>query len=315
MAKSADVSYQNFSIAQKQVSLQDIRVQKLMRSLPKNIREKIIHAFLSNDHSGQDAQDVLAYFLTISKITQAVVEDKGGADIFYYLYNKVADNPIDQYFLESDAGHQIYRRLKTLEEKIPDILRNLFPGTQKILLDNIASGQGYDLINILADAKNADLRKRVHVRNIDSNKSALLVGWDRIVEHGLERNFEIVVDKIGKYQGRNADFLLASGIFCPLSVRFSVRMMKNNFAGYLKDGGVILYNATTMKMIEGDPFTDFTMRFMGWFMGFKTVEEIRSIATQSKKFEIISDFFESSEDGKKEVGYNAMVVARKCQEV
>ncbi len=67
-------------------------------------------------------------------------------------------------------------------------------------------------------------------------------------------------------------------------------MMKNHFAGYLRDGGVILYNATTMKMIEEDQFTDFTMRFMGWYIGFKTINDIRAIAIHSKKFEIISDF-------------------------
>jgi len=308
-SKSVD-EYKVFTLQQRSEALEDNRVQTLIKSLPKDVSEKIIRSFLANDHSGQDARDILEYFLTISKITQAVVEDKGGADIFEYLYNKVADNPIDQYFLDCDAGHQIYRRLKTMEERIPDILRTLFPKKKQIIIDNIGSGQGYDLINMLSNQKNADLRKRVHARNIDPNESALKVGWERIVEHGLEDNFEIIVDEIGKYKGRSADFLVASGIFCPLSVPFSIRMMRNHFAGYLNDDGIILYNATTMKMIEQDPFTDFTMRFMGWYMGFKTVGDIRSIATQSKKFEILSDFFDADESGN-EIGYNHMVIAQR----
>lgn len=307
--KSVD-EYKVFTKEQREKALEDERVQALLASFPDDIADKCIRAFLNNDHSGQDAQDVLDYFLISSKITQAVVEDKGGADIFYYLYNKLADNPIDQYFLDCDAGHQIYRRLKTMEERIPDILRSLFPGEQKILIDNIGSGQGYDIINMLIEPENADLRKRLHVRNIDPNEPALKVGWERIVEHGLEDNFEIVVDEIGKYEGRDADFLLASGIFCPLSVPFSIRMMRNHFAGYLKENGVVLYNATTMKMIEQDPFTDFTMRFMGWYMGFKTVGDIRSIAVRSKRFETLSEFFDTDNEGH-EVGYNQMVLAQK----
>ncbi len=302
--------YKVFTLAQRQKALQDRRVQTLFASLPENIAKKCERAFLANDHSGKDAQDVLKYFLQTSEITQAVVEDKGGADIFYYLYNKIANNLIDQYFLDCNAGHQIYRRLKTMENEIPDILRRLFPGDGPIIIDNIGSGQGYDMINVLADPQNADLRERVHVRNIDPNEPALKVGWERVVEHGLESNFEICVDKIGSYEGRNADFLVASGIFCPLSVPFSIRMMRNHFAGYLRDGGFVLYNATTMKMIEGDPFTDFTMRFMGWYMGFKTVNDIKSIAVRSKRFRIISVFFDTDDNGK-EVGYNQMVLAQK----
>jgi len=239
--------YKVFTLQQRVDALRDKRVQTLIDSLPEDIAGKIVRAFLANDHYGQDAQDVLEYFLISSKITQAVIEDKGGADIFYYLYNKIADNPIDQYFLDSDAGNQIYRRLKTMENRIPDILRSLFPGQEKILIDNIGSGQGYDLINMLINPQNADLRKRLHVRNIDPNEQALKAGWERIVEHGLENNFEICVDEIGKYEGRDVDFLLASGIFCPLSVQFCVRMTRNNFAGYLREGGIMLYNATTIK--------------------------------------------------------------------
>ncbi len=190
------ITYKDFPIEKRAAGLHDPRIQNLINVLPNEISQKMVTSYLKNNHTGQDAKEVLEYFLTISSITQAVVDDKGGANIFYYLYNKIADNPIDQYFLECNAGHQIYRRLKTLEKRIPDILRTLFPGRGLITIDNIGSGQGYDMINILANPNNKDLRNRVHVRNIDPNEVALQIGWGKLLDTALKEILRTLLMKL-----------------------------------------------------------------------------------------------------------------------
>ncbi len=309
MKKQRGLTYKDFG--DKERVLADRRVRALLATFPDDIRTKITQAFLANDHEGQDARDVLAYFLQSSAITNAVVKNPGGAKAFEYLYKKEAHSPIDQYFLDCDAGHYIYRRLKTMERVLPPFLRTAFADQERITVDNIGSGQGYDFIAILL--QNPDLRARVHVRNIDPDADALRVGWEDIVRYGLEDNFECIVDKIGTYPGRNADFLHASGIFCPVPVPICKRMVKNTFAQYVRPGGYMLYNATTVKMIQGlqgDQFTDFTMRFMNWNMGFKTEKEILSICARSPLWTIVTYFFDTDRRGH-DVGYNMMVIAQK----
>ncbi len=300
-------SYASITPEEREIFLLDPRVIELRDAMPSDVAQLMTEAFIQGDHTS-DVKDVYDYFIHTSDIARAIVAEKGGAKIFYYLYNKEGSGPLDRYYLKSGAGHQIYRRLVVMVETIPIILRRLFP-SGNILVDNIASGYGDDMLRVLANPKNTDLRKRVHVRNIDPNQEALDYTWQEIKKHGLEDNFENICSTMTGYSGRRAHIMIGSGIFCSFTVALCVRTVKNDFTRFIRTGGYCLYNATTVKMIHEDPFTDFTMRLLGWSMGFKTTSDINSIATRSG-WNIDSVFFDTDDNGK-EVGYNQMVVAKK----
>ena len=307
MSRKKSITYADFTIEKRKRTLKDPRVVTFLKTLPRQERETMVSAFVAGSHDNM--QNIVEHLTKTSVIANAIVNEKGGADIFYFLYNKIAKGSLDEYYLVSDSGHQIYKRLEIMVERIPHILRRLFPGKEEILVDNIASGQGYDMINILANPKNADLRNRIHVRNIDPNEPALKQGLKRIKENGLEDNFEIVVATIDEYEGREAHFCVESGIYCPLSTSYSIRLKRNKISKFLRRGGYSIHNATTYRMIETDLFTDFTMRMLGWKMGFKTQQEIKDIAIKAG-FKVDSVFSDLFDDGS-EAGFNFMVVAQK----
>ena len=307
MSRKKDITYADFAVEEREKTLKDSRVVTFLKTLTREERWAMVSAFIAGRHDNM--QNIVEHLTKTSAIANAIVNEKGGADIFYFLYNKVARGPLDEYYLVSDSGHQIYKRLEIMVERIPHILRRLFPGEEEILVDNIASGQGYDMINILANPKNADLRNRVHVRNIDPNKLALEQGLERIKENGLEDNFEIVVATIDEYKGREAHLSVESGVYCPMSTPISIRLKRNKISKFLRHGGYSIHNATTYKMIEADLFTDFTMRMLGWKMGFKTQREIKDIAIKAG-FKVDSVFSDLFDDGS-EAAFNFMVVAKK----
>lgn len=141
--------------------LESTAAQRLFRWLPAEITYNLAKAFSEKNPKGNEAKQVLDHLLMHSKIYREVFANPGGGEIFHYLYTKESDNPVDRYFIDCPCGHQIYERLKTLQTEIPKLLRSRLADHEKITVDNIGSGQGYDMIHILRD--NPDLRKRVHV--------------------------------------------------------------------------------------------------------------------------------------------------------
>lgn len=275
--------------------------QDLMKVLPEDIQKKIKRAFLSADYDGADAKDVREYFVKFSKITEVISSCPGSPEAFHYLYWKESSSPIDDYYLRSKAGHQIYMRLKAMEEYIPRIIRDYSEKGKPFLVDNFGSGQGYDMINVLY--RNPDLKDIVHVRNIDIDGKELERGKKLIDKLGMEKNFDIVNEQIARVNRRSADLIIASGIFCPLPLDVS-RVLLRAWRTYAKPGGLILYNATTVEMIKGDPLTDFFMRIDGWPMDYKEVTEIWNLAGEAGWIPVLRFFDEPLE-------YNCMVLAVK----
>ena len=288
-------------------------VQWLLSKMPNQIKKDLVQAFLRGDYKNKT--QIVDYFTSISDIAKATING-GGAKIFNYLYhNKPIVNldkkPLDAYYLNNDSGKQIYMRLLTMQRYLPGLLQKIseeFPD-EIIYVDNVGSGQGLDMIGVLRD--NVHLRDFVHVRNIDPDIDAINVGMERIIEHKLESNFELVNSVISRCNNRQAHLLIGSGWFCPMSVTLSKRVAKNDFDPLVRFGGYILYNATTLRMLYIGLFTDFTMRIHKWYMGYKTEVEINSIAEYAG-WNIEDVFFDTDETGENVIGFNQMVVAKKC---
>ena len=294
-------------------ALKTSSVQWLLDKMPNQIKKDLVQAFLKGEYKNKT--QIVDYFISISDIAKAIVADRGGADIFDYLYHNkpildLDKKPLDTYYLNNDSGKQIYMRLLTMQRYLPELLQKIskeFPD-EIIYVDNVGSGQGLDMIGVLRD--NPHLRDFVHVRNVDPNTHALEVGLNRITEYGLNSNFELVNSVTSKCKKREAHLLIGSGYFCPMSIALSKRVAKNDFDPLVRSGGYILYNATTLRMLYIGLFTDFTMRILGWHMGYKTEIEINSIAEYAG-WSIEDVFFDADETGENVVGFNQMVVAKK----
>lgn len=287
------------TMEQKIDSFLDPAVKKLLFVLPGDIREKLVTGFLK----GNDQVDaVKQYFQEHSEISRLVKENNTSGYTFEYLYlNRKPAGVIDNYFLKSRAGHQIYKRLVAIEEKLPDLIRKMYLEKDgMVVIDNIASGPGNDMIDVLG--QNPELVDLVHVRNIDCDQSILDIGREKACRLGISHAFEFCCSKVIETRPRNADIVLLIGVLCPKDLETS-----RNILGFMKSfscpGGMIIYSTAQWAMGLGDPMTDYIMRLTGWNMSYKTDEESFDLARQAG---LIPDRESSFHDNKR---YHCMVVA------
>lgn len=254
-------------------------VQKLFATMPDKIVAAFERAYFANEIKGEDAERVWEYLKYESFISRAIHRQAGSGQAYYYIYNKYVFGPTDEYFCECAAGAMTKGRLIVIQSKIPEVLYEKFADQDKIIVYNVGSAQGYDMIEVLH--QHPDLAEKCYVYNIDPDEVSLAQGWERIVSYGLEKCFELIPQPLQEVPRRDVDFIVASGIFCPKPMRESFIVMKRVFMPHLRKGGVIMYNATTTHMYVGDPVCDFIMRLAGWPMDYKSIEETISIGTES----------------------------------
>ncbi len=299
--REGDVRVRTITTEEKIARLKDPVAQRLFETMPDKIVAAVERAFLADEVDGKDAKKVWEYLTYESFIARAIDQRPGSGLAYYYLYNKFAPSAVDQYFCDCPAGDLTYNRLKAIQREIPDVLREKFVNQDKIVVYNVGSAQGYDMIEVLH--RHSDLAEKCYVYNIDPDEVSLAQGWERIVQYGLEDCFELVPHPLQEMPRRDVDFIVASGIFCPKSMRESNIVMKRVMMSHLREGGIIMYNATVGNMIIGDPLCDFIMRIGGWSMHYKTIQQTMAIAIDAG-LEYISHF---CDDG----GYNCCVFAQK----
>ena len=291
------------SFEKRQEKINEPVVQELFATMPDKVVAAIERGFLSEefDFDGDDAKIILNYLTYESFISRAINLQAGSGVAYYYIYNGYMFSPVDRYFCKCLAGAQTRKRLTEIQSNVAVFLRKHFGHQDSIVIYNVGSAQGYDLIKVLYD--NPDLAEKCLVYNIDPDEVSLAQGWERIVSLGLEKCFVLVPHELKEVERKSVDFIVASGIFCPLSMRQSNIVMPRMLKPHLRDGGAIMYNATTQYMYEGDPVCDFLMRIGSWSMDYKSVEDILSIADNAK-MEHLGHF---SDD----LNYNLCVFARK----
>ncbi len=275
--------------------------QKLFATMSDKVVTAIEEAFLGQEYEGENVEAIKSYFAFESFITRAVNRRAASGVAFQYLYNKYAFSAVDKYFCDCAAGHQIYRRLVSIQQNLPDIIRENFGDQDKIVIFNVGSAQGYDMIDVLH--KNSDLAAKCHVINIDPDDVALAQGWDRIVQLGLQDNFEFFPHELKDAPREKADLIITSGIYCILNLRESRIAMKQMSRNYLRKDGLILYNSSTYTALTSDPLCDYLMKIHQWNMYYKTIEEIVKIGSEAK-LTPVSNFADDK-------GFNVCAIARK----
>lgn len=265
--------------------LEDKSVKYLLSHLPYSIKDIILEIFLHLDEA--NAQDFLQYFIYNSQMSKSIKEKVGSVKVFEMLYSKNIFTHIDNYYINSIAGNQIYKRMIALENNIPKYI-NDYSENGNLLIENIGSGSGREMINILK--RNTELINRVKIRNIDPDPEALAISRFLVDHNSLNNCFEFIQDKFENVNKRNADIILFIGILCPLSIRLSKKLVRE-LHNYLKTGGLLIFSTALNKMCYDDPFLDFLMRYHGWNMSYKTVDESVLIATDSG-FKVIDTFYD-----------------------
>ena len=104
-------------IPNRNMFLKTKETQALFDVLPARIRDSLIHAYLNASWTGSD--EVVDYLTKHSVIFEINRHSPGSALAFEYLYTRQITTPIDQYFIDCKAGHQIYQRLLALEVNLP----------------------------------------------------------------------------------------------------------------------------------------------------------------------------------------------------
>ncbi|MFA6106825.1 MAG: class I SAM-dependent methyltransferase [Patescibacteria group bacterium] len=258
----------------KQRILDTEEAKYLLDAFPADIKQKFRECLFEPDNP--KIKDILDFLLKNSETAKIIKRFPGSAEAFEYLYlaydpNKIS--PVDRYYLKSKAGIQIHRRLTALRDNIPFWLEKIYKG-KKLLIDNIASGPGRDMIEVLK--KFPGWRKKVQVRNIDIDPAAIDIGKRLVKEYGLEENFSFECKKYSKAELRKADLVILVGVLCPLPMEISIRVMKS-MRLFSKPGGLIICSTAQKELIYDDPLTDFLMKITGWYMDYKTDQDVSRI--------------------------------------
>jgi hypothetical protein len=259
-------------VPNREKGLESNEARTLLKNLPQQIREKFISCFL--DPACEHLQEVTDYFVDNSEVTKVTKYSPGSAAIFEYLYNRQSPSEIDKYYMECKGGIATYNRLIALEEHLPDLIKNIHNG-HCILIDNVGSGPGRDMIGVLK--RNPEIAKIVHVRNIDIDKSALDLGEKLVQEIGLSESFSFIAKPFNEIEPRDAHIILLIGVLCPLKMRICRSILKGLWP-YTRQGGHVVYSTAQTRMVEEDPLTDYIMRFTGFHLVYKTDTEAMDLA-------------------------------------
>lgn len=263
-------------------ALQTDLVRSFLSILPDDILKKCINCYLEGDISSGENRAFLDYLSTVSDITDIIHKTPSSAHAFEYLYQeKKAETPIDQYYVNCLAGSHVNMRLHAFWENMPKwlyALRENFPGDEKILIDNIGSGPGHEIIGILKEQP--EISSWVHIRNIDKDQEILEIGQKKVRALGFEEACEFVPRKAHEIEPRGAHLIILMGILCTTEPAGCIETLRNiQFFG--QRGGIVIYSTNQESMVQADPFTDFIMRTAGWHMDYKTDTQSWNLAKQA----------------------------------
>jgi len=183
-------------------------------------------------------------------------------------------SPIDEYFLLSKAGRSIKERLKAVKEELPKIIEEYRRKRKdkKVLIGNLGSGPGRDVIEVLASHYfNISDVRAIH---IDKDGFALERGKLMAQIKKVNHLIEFVKGNFLKYKpSKKFDIILLIGILCSLDFGTCVIILKK-VKKFLKKDGCLIVSNVSKKMLEEDPFTYHLMSLGNWKMVFKDEKEI-----------------------------------------
>jgi len=269
---------QNDEKSTKNFEFNEAAVQLLKFFERENIKVKdfLINSYKGLPVSPELEEEVYNYFIAHSIFSAATIANPGTSVITEFLYDESSSLfPIDNYFLQSEAGKAVKARLIAIEKELPKIIEK-YRSKGDVLIGNLGSGPGRDIINVLST--NYQNVSNVKAINVDKDTTALKRGKRIAKIKGVDRFIEFVQGNFLKYKtAQKFDIVLLIGILCSLKTEDCINVLKVIKRLFKKDGCLIVSNVSK-KMLEEDPFTYFLMKRVGnWSLVFKDEEELKQI--------------------------------------
>jgi SAM-dependent methyltransferase len=262
--------------------LEDLKLDEaaiqLLKDLEKEnskVREFLIKSYKGLPVSPEMKKEAYDYFISHSVIITAMAANRGSSVITEFLYDRFNSfSSIDKYVLSCKTGKAVKSRLIAIEEKLPSIIKE-YSRKGSVLIGNLGSGPGRDIIDVLYNCRNIPNVKAVH---IDKDDVALERGKIMAKSKDVDHLIEFAQANLLKYETSNKfDILLLIGILCPLDAETCINILKTIKKLLKKDGCLIASNATK-KMQQEDPFAGFIMDWTAdWNFVFKDEEELKQI--------------------------------------
>jgi len=262
----------------KNLELDEAAVQLLKTLEGENniIKDFLIRSYKGLPVSSEMEEKTYNYFITHSVISTATASNPGTSIITELLYEGIpSPSPIDNYFLQSKSGKAIMARLIAIEKELPKIIEE-YRSRSDVLIGNLGSGPGRDVINVLSNCyRNVS---NVRAVNIDRDKIALERGKRMAKSKGVEHRIEFVHENFLKYNPPNKfDILLLIGVLCPFATEVCIAYLKV-IKQLLKEGGCLIAGNVSKKMLREDPFTCHIMEWgANWKLIYKDEEELKQI--------------------------------------
>lgn len=250
-------------------------LQALEKENPK-VRDFLIRKYKNLQVSPELEEEAYNYFLANSVILTAMTTSTGTSVFTEFLYNGIpSPSSIDRYVLQCKAGRAIKSRLLAIEKKLPKIIEE-YLNKGSVLIGNLGSGPGRDIINVLsANYRNTSNIQSIH---IDKDINALKRGRIMAKVQKIDHLVKFVRESFLNYNpSQKFDILVLVGILCPLDTEICISILKK-IKTFLKEGGCLIASNVTKKMEKEDPFAYFIMKWMAdWKLVFKDEEELRQI--------------------------------------
>ena len=289
-----------------------------MEVIPPTIREYFQKAIMEVGLESVEALKWVEYVLAndeitgkpVSQIAQWVNANPFNPRAFKYIYQEEpALSEVDHGYVITSGAQGIYRRLQSLVNNLPAIIRNerlkLNLGqNEKYIIYNL--GSAYSLDTIYAVYKNPDLKNLVRIVCVDPDGESLGYGQRLAEKLGIAECMEFIPKKMEEAGLEQAHMALFIGMFCVVPTDNCVSTLQF-VENYLKENGIIIFSTVQEKMLMDGPILDFIMWSYGWRMYFKADEEPGQIV------QLAGYHHDKAMDWEDEFGYNRMTVARKIK--
>jgi len=255
-----------------------IRLFKFLERENPEVKNFLIKSYKGLLISPETEERFYNYFISHSIFSTATVANPATSVITELLYKGAEKlnlpSPIDQYFLRSKAGRSIKARLKAIEEELHKIIEE-YRQKRAVLIGNLGSGPGRDVINVFA----SHYRNTLDVRavHIDKDRFAIERGKRIATIKKVNHLIDFIEGSFLKYKPvKKFDIILLIGILCPLEFEICIAILKKIKQSLKNDGSLIVGNVSK-KMLKEDPFTCHLMKLGNWRMVFKDEDELKQI--------------------------------------
>jgi len=260
------------------LSKEAIQLLEALKKENKQLKDFLIKSYGGLLVSPEMEEKAYDYFISHSVITAATVANRGSSVTTEFLYDKDSSrlpSHIDKYFLQAKAGKAVKARLAIIEKELFKIIEEYRENKDDILIGNLGSGPGRDVINTLCHYRHISNVKAV---NIDKDGKALERGKRMAMAKGIDHLVEFVETDFLRYRpARKFDILLLIGVLCPLEIKSCITYLKV-LKKLLAENGCLIVSNSSKKMLEEDPFTCYLMGWTAnWRLVYKDEEELRKI--------------------------------------